>query len=383
MSVPDLSSLATPCYVYSAAVMRRQYARLANALAGYGVFYSLKANPHREVVRILLRAGAGAEVSSLGELETALAAGCAPDDIVYVAPAKPPATVARAVSAGIHAIACDCPEDLELCERAAWQAGRDVRLLLRINTNERPTGREKMVGGPGKFGFDEEEAAAQVRAVGLGRCRIAGIQVYSSSQVLDADWLGGHFGYVAELARQLAGELGTRLETVDFGGGFGLPYAPDEPELDLAAVGAAAAAARASLPRDCRLLVESGRFLVAEAGTFLTRVVRVKRSRGRVIVITDGGMNAFSRPVVMRVQHEARIANKPGWPATTTCDVCGPICTPIDCLARDVRLPEPEPGDVIAIANAGAYGFSMSLVQFMSLAAPAELLVEDDGSAPG
>jgi diaminopimelate decarboxylase len=376
----DTASLVTPGYVYSAGVIRRQYARLAAALAGYRVCYSLKANPYPAIVRLLCGQGAGAEVSSAGELATALAAGVAPGDIIFVAPAKLPETARRAVAAGIHAVVCDGPEDLELLEKAARDADRDTRLLLRINTNECPAGREKMVGGPSKFGFDEEEVVAQARGARLERCRIAGIQVYSASQVLDAEQLAGHFDYVADLARRLAGELGIGLETVDFGGGFGLPYGPGEAELDLAAVGVAAARARGRLAADfpgCRLLVESGRFLVAEAGVFLTRVVRVKRSRGRTIVITDGGMNAFSRPVVMRVQHQVRLVNKPDRPATVTCDICGPICTPIDCLARDVRLPEPEPGDVVGIANAGAYGYSMSLVGFMSLGAPAESLLDE------
>lgn len=380
--LPDLSALVTPCYLYSGETIRRQYARLAGALPGYRVLYSLKANPHPAIVRLLVGRGAGTEVSSQGELETALAAGCAPGDIVYVAPAKPPETVRRAVAAGIHAVVCDCPEDLELCETVAREAGRDARLLLRINTNEQPTGREKMVGGPSKFGFDEEDVVRQVRGARLARARVAGIQVYSSSQVLDAEYLATHFGYVAELALRLGAELGCLLESVDCGGGFGLPYAPGEPELDLARVATGAAAARAALPADCRLLVESGRFLVAAAGVFCARVVRVKRSRGRVFVIVDGGMNAFSRPVVMRVQHEVRLLNRPGRPATVTCDVCGPICTPIDCLARDVRLPEPEPGDVIGIMNAGAYGHSMSLLGFMSLGAPGEVLLDEpEGSA--
>ncbi|HDQ99749.1 MAG TPA: diaminopimelate decarboxylase, partial [candidate division WOR-3 bacterium] len=195
-----VSNLPTPCYLYSAPSIRRQYARLAAALPGYRVLYSLKANPNPAIIALLLEQGAGAEVSSRAELETALAAGCTPEDLVYVAPAKPIETIRRTVEAGIHALVCDCPEDLKMCEAAARETGRRVRLLLRINTDEKPTGREKMVGGPSKFGFDEEEVLEQASGVRLRHCRIAGIQVYSSSQVLDADYLASHFHYVADLA---------------------------------------------------------------------------------------------------------------------------------------------------------------------------------------
>jgi diaminopimelate decarboxylase len=232
-----------------------------------------------------------------------------------------------------------------------------------------------MVGGPSKFGFDEELVAEQVRSVRLRRARIGGIQVYSASSVLDAEWLAGHIEYVAGLARRLAGEIEFRLECIDFGGGFGVPISDEQPELDLRPAAGAAAQARAGLA-GCRLLFESGRYLVTEAGVFVTRVVRVKESRGKVFAICDGGMNAFARPVFMRVTHPVRLLNRLDEPATSEVDVCGPICTPLDCIAKGVHLPQPEPGDVVGLLNAGAYGYSMSLLGFMSLGRPIELVAD-------
>jgi len=124
------------------------------------------------------------------------------------------------------------------------------------------------------------------------------------------------------------------------------------------------------------VLFESGRYLVAEAGVFVTRVVRVKESRGRVFAICDGGMNAFSRPVFMRIKHPARLLNRLGEQATTQVDVCGPICTPLDCIAQDAPLPMPKAGDLIGFLNAGAYGYSMSLLNFMSRGRPTELVAD-------
>jgi diaminopimelate decarboxylase len=128
---------------------------------------------------------------------------------------------------------------------------------------------------------------------------------------------------------------------------------------------------------ECRLVFELGRYLVARSGVFITRVLGVKESRGKAFVLTDGGMNAFSRPVFMGVQHPIRILNKLGQPAEIEYNVCGPICTPIDCLGKEVILPPVEIGDAVGVFNAGAYGYTMSLMNFMGLAWPAEVMVEN------
>jgi diaminopimelate decarboxylase len=373
----------TPLYVYSAAAIRTKYRLLKDRFPAFDICYSLKANPNPAVCEVLVRAGAGAEVSSPAELATALAAGFARDSIIYVAPVKAAADIERALTSGIHAIVADSAQELEIIERQAARLGRTARVLLRINTMEQqPEAKEVMVGGPSKFGFDEELVVSEVAGVKFEHARIAGIQVYSASQVLDEVWLGTHIEYVLRLARQLSRDIGFRLEAVDFGGGFGVPQNESEPELDLAGLAEAVAGPLAEFRAEhpnCRLLFESGRYLVAEAGVFVTRVVRVKESRGRVFAICDGGMNAFSRPVFMRIQHPVRLLNRLGEHATAQVDVCGPICTPLDCIAKDAHLPMPKAGDLVGFLNAGAYGYTMSLLDFMSRGRPVEL-VADAGS---
>ena len=373
----------TPLYVYSAKAIRTKYRLLEDRFRAFDICYSLKANPNPAVCEVLVRAGAGAEVSSPAELATALAAGFARDSIIYVAPVKVPADIERALTSGIHAIVADSTQELEIVEQQAARLGRSARVLLRINTMEQqPEAKEVMVGGPSKFGFDEERVVADLAGVKLEHARVAGIQVYSASQVLDRAWLGTHVEYVFKLARQLSREVGFKLETVDFGGGFGVPMNEGDPELDLAGLAEAVAAPLAEFRTEypsCRLLFESGRYLVAEAGVFVTRVVRVKESRGRVFAICDGGMNAFARPVFMRIRHPARLLNRLGEHATAHVDVCGPICTPLDCIAKDAHLPMPKAGDLVGLLNAGAYGYSMSLLDFMSRGRPVEL-VADAGS---
>jgi diaminopimelate decarboxylase len=370
----------TPFYIYSASAIRTKYRLLKDQFPAFDICYSLKANPNPAVCRLFAHAGAGAEVSSLRELATALAAGFAPENIVYVAPAKSPADIERALAAGIYAIVSDSAAELELVESATRKLGRSARVLLRINTTERqPEAKEVMVGGPSKFGFDEELVVGELAGLELKQARIAGVQVYSASQVLDPAWLAEHIEYVLKLAQRLSREIGFKLECVDFGGGFGIPYNEHDKELNLGLVAAATQKSLAEFRQanpDCRLVFESGRYLVAEAGVFVTRVVRVKESRGRVFAICDGGMNAFARPVFMRIRHPARLLNKLGQKPTHEVDVCGPICTPLDCIAKGARLPQPEPGDMVGLLNAGAYGYTMSLLDFMSLGRPAELLAE-------
>jgi diaminopimelate decarboxylase len=380
VALDEIAKYPTPLYVYSAGAIRTKYRQLAERFPAFEVCYSLKANPNPAVCEVLLRAGAGAEVSSPAELVTALAAGFARDSIIYVAPVKAPADIERALTSGIHAIVVDSVQELEAVEQLAARLGRSARVLLRINTREtQPEAKEVMVGGPSKFGFDEERVVTDVAGVELRHSRIAGIQVYSASQVLDRVWLGTHIEYVLRLARQLGREVGFRLETVDFGGGFGVPMQESDAELDLDGLAEAVAVPLAEFRTDypdCRLLFESGRYLVAEAGVFVTRVVRVKESRGRVFAICDGGMNAFARPVFMRIRHPGRLLNRLDEAATAQVDVCGPICTPLDCIARDAHLPMPKAGDLVGFLNAGAYGYTMSLLDFMSRGRPAELMAD-------
>jgi diaminopimelate decarboxylase len=413
----------TPFYIYSASAIRTKYRLLKEHFSAFDVCYSLKANPNPAVVHVLAEQAAGAEVSSARELATALAAGCRPDHVVYVAPAKSREDVRLALESGIYALVADSAQELEMIEREAAdmeasqgakckvqsakrkvQNGRGqepraktqesgpgtterredlkagVRVLLRINTLEpQPEAKEVMVGGPSKFGFDEELVVADVSGLNLKHASIAGLQVYSASQILDARFIAGHIEYVLKLAQRLSREIGFKPECVDFGGGFGIPYHETDRELDLGAIAAATARPvaefRVTYP-ECRMVFESGRYLVAEAGVFVTRVVRVKESRGRLFAICDAGMNAFSRPVFMRIRHPVRLLGKLGQKPTHEVDVCGPICTPLDCIAKGVRLPLPAPGDLVGVLNAGAYGYSMSLLDFMSLGRPAELLAD-------
>jgi diaminopimelate decarboxylase len=370
----------TPFYLYSAGRIREKYAKFTDHFPGFEVFYSFKANPGLAICNTLRALGSCADVSSLGEIQAALRVGFKPDDIAFVGPGKSEAELEFAVENGVYAIAAESAHEIELIDDISGRLGRPANILLRINTREKPIAPEMMVGGPSKFGFDEETVVSQVRDLNLKSAGIIGIHVYSASQVLDESFICDHLEYVRGLAVRLSEEIGFELKAIDFGGGFGVPYLEGDAELDLSPISKAAASVRRSLEEshpECRLIFEVGRYLVAESGIFVTRALRVKRSRGTCYIITDGGMNHFSRPVFMGVKHGISILNKIGQPADHRCSVGGPICTPIDFLGKDVMLPRPEPGDLVGVFGAGAYGYSMSILKFMSLGTPAELMAEE------
>jgi diaminopimelate decarboxylase len=374
-----LAKHPTPCYIYSASVVRDKFARLTERLPGFEVFFSFKANPNLAIGKTALGLGANADVSSLGEIKAALKVGFKPENILFVGPAKTEEELRYAVANDIFAVVAESPYELALVDQIAGRLKRRARVMLRVNTLEKPTAPEIMVGGPSKFGMDEETVVDAVRGVALKHSEIVGIHVYSASQVLDPAFIADHITYVGDLAVRLAEAIGFELRCIDFGGGFGVPYKDGEGELDLDPIAAAAETARrkvlAAAP-DCRLAFEVGRYLVAEAGIFVTRVARIKQSRGKVFVLTDAGMNHFSRPIFQRLNHPVRILNKIADKPAGIVNVGGPICTPLDVSGKEVALPAAEIGDVVGFFNAGAYGYTMSMVNFMSLGWPAEVMVD-------
>ena len=375
-----LESNSTPLYVYSGDVINTAFSEVRKLFPAFDIVYSFKANPGLAICARLRSLGAGADVSSMGELQAALRAGFDPGDIFFVGPAKTEAELTLAVETGIYAIVVESVQELALIDKIAAASGKRQRVMLRINTSEEPSSPEVMVGGPSKFGLDEETVVERIRAVETASVDIAGIHVYSASQVLDAAFICRHITHVLDLALRLSDEVGFPLECIDFGGGFGIPYEEGEAELNLEEISKTSrelVEAHASELKGCRLVFELGRFLVGRAGVFLTRVLGVKESRGRRFVLTDGGMNAFTRPVFMGVRHPIRLVSRMGAPPEAEYNVCGPICTPIDCIGKEVVLPRVETGDVIGVFNAGAYGYTMSIMDFMSLGRPAEVLTEN------
>jgi len=377
----------TPFYLYDFDALERQAARLRRAIPPrFEIAYAVKANPSLAVLGFLFERGLGADVASRGELLAARRAGCPSSMILSTGPAKSDADLEALVRARVSIIHAEGEWELERLEEIARKLKRRVSVGLRLNPPWGIAEKRTIIGGPGakKFGFDLRSAARVLRTKrdrgALPHLDLRGFQVFNASNVLDASLLVDNTRRVLSLALSLSREYGIPLESVDFGGGFGVPYAKGEKPLDLEILGkgldAVAAAARArGLPGATRLVFEPGRFLVAEAGWYVTRVLGTKRSRGTEYVLLDGGIHHFLRPALFGSPHPVRLVPDGGGlrrPARRVV-LAGPLCTAIDLLQKGVHLPLPSRGDLIAVGSAGAYGYTESMPLFLSHEWPAEI----------
>jgi diaminopimelate decarboxylase len=387
---PDLAALAdavgTPFYCYNAETLRARVRRVRDAFPHADLFYSLKANPNLSVVRTLCEAGAKAEICSLGELEIALAAGVAAENIIFVGPAKGIPELTRAVRVGIRAVVAESLSELHLLDEIAASHGACQAVALRINPAFHTSGaRLAMSGRATQFGIDSEILDAALDSLArLSHLRLHGLHVYMGTRILDHTAIAENTRRILELADAVARQTGKALDFVDVGGGFGVPYFEKEQELDLDALArdlAPELAARQRQQPQTRIAFELGRYLTAPAGVFVTRVRAVKETKGKRFAICDGGSNcnsaaaglgsAFRKNLPITAVGKA----KPNG-ATTLWILTGPLCTPTDIIGQDVALPELLPGDLIVIDQSGAYGPSASPVHFLGFGHPAEIMVD-------
>lgn len=377
----------TPSYVYDLDRVAAARADLFAALPDeVEVFYAAKANPHPELLREL-RAGAArgcrAEISSIGELDAVLQAGFPGDRILYTGPGKTTEELTEAMTRGVRLFSTESYGDLRRVGETALKLGLTADCLIRVNNATGAAATSiRMTGVPSQFGFDSETLpglAADLRDV--PGTTIAGLHFFPLSNAKDEASLIAEFRHTIAAAAALQQALGVPFRFVDIGGGFASPYAvqgrrPVYTELREAlaeALDAHFPGWRAGAPR---IACESGRYLVADSGTLIAGVVNVKDSRGQRYLVLDAGINTFGgmsglgRIMPVNVEpHES--TGTDGTPAI----LAGPLCTPGDLLGRNVSLPESEPGDLLTVPNAGAYGPTASLLMFLGRPAPAEIVV--------
>jgi diaminopimelate decarboxylase len=382
----------TPFYLYDLDAIERQAAVLRSAIPPrFEIAYAVKANPSLGILSLLSRFGLSSDVASRGELLAVRRAGFPPSKILSTGPAKSDADLEALVRAGVSIIHAEGEWELDALERIGARLGRRITVGLRLNPPWGIAEKRVIIGGPGarKFGFDLASAARVLRRErdrgAFPHLDLCGFQVFNASNVLDARLLVENTERVLSLALSLSKRFSVPLRSVDFGGGFGVPYADGEKPLDLEilrkGLEAVAAEARASgLPDSTRLVFEPGRFLVAEAGTYVVKVLGTKRSGGVDYVLVDGGIHHFLRPVLIGTPHRVRLvpeesgrSPRPSSPSKKSLVVSGPLCTSLDVLHPGVRLPLPSRGDLLLFENAGAYGFTESMPLFLSHEWPAEV----------
>lgn len=378
----------TPAFIYDAALMRGSLAALTAALAGFAtVHYSVKANPHPEVIRVFVAAGAGTEIASIGEYRAAVAAGADRSRILFAGPGKRAAEIAQVVAGGIGEIHLETNEEIARVEAVAAAAGRRVPVSIRFNpVADAQGGAMRMGGKAAPFGFDEEDIAVVDRVAGSPHLDLKGVHLFAGTQILDAAVLIGQWRHGLDLAARVAERAGRPLSTIDLGGGLGIPYFAGEAPLDLEAVRLAVPDLIAGQRRHAGIaaasvIVEPGRYLVGPAGVYLTEVNAVKVSRGQRFVIVDGGMHhhlaaSGNLGQVIKRDYPVLAASAMDAGGLSPASVVGPLCTPLDTLARKAMLPGLKAGDLIAVLQSGAYGLTASPAGFLSHPPPAEVLVD-------
>lgn len=379
----------TPVFVYDCKVLDTQLNALRASLpARFSVCYSVKANPNEAILRHFLKRGCGLEIASVGEYHKALQAGCEPQRILFAGPGKTAAEIETVLSRGIGEIHLESLTEAKRIAEIALRLGVRANVAIRVNpASEAAGGAMRMGGRPAPFGVDEEildEVLAVVE--GDAALNFRGIHLFAGTQILDANVVVSQYRHGLEIARRIANHTGRPLHTLDFGGGLGIPYFAHEKELDLQQLREGLAALFAPVEVDAafqgtQFLVEPGRFLAGEAGIYLARINDIKTSRGKKFLILDGGMNhhlaaSGNLGQTIKRNYPVAIVNKLNAPPKETVDVVGPLCTPLDTLARGVALPRAEIGDLFGIFQSGAYALTASPMDFLGHPTPPEILVD-------
>jgi diaminopimelate decarboxylase len=377
----------TPFYLYHGETIVERVRRVREAL-GTEISYSVKANPSLGLCQLIAREKeAGAEVASSGELAVARAAGFEPEDIVFAGPGKTDDELRRVVEEGIFADNAESLGEIDRLARIAGEMKRKIGVGLRINPTAQLMGSQMRMGGTvGQFGMDQAELEEAVeKTLSHPALILRGVHVYTATQVFEVDPLLEHCRNIFEIALEAADYAEGPLEMIDFGGGFGVPYFEKMSEFDLRSFGDGFRELLSTYRSDprlegCRFLFELGRYLVADAGVYVTRAVDVKRTRGKTFVVTDGGMNHHLTATgnmgqVFRKSYPLlNLTRMSGVPEEGVA-VAGPCCTPLDTFGSNIPLADPEVGDLIGVFYSGAYGFSASNLGFLSHPAPAEVLL--------
>ena len=369
--------VGTPAYVYSARAIREAYCSLDAAFAEYPhrIHYALKANSTLAIARLLRSLGSGADANSGGEIDVALRAGFAPDDIVFTGVGKTRGELQHAMSIGIGAINAESAGELDRISEIAQALGREARVALRVNPDIDAKSHPNISTGlkVNKFGVALQDARAIYRErrsrAGL---KFVGVHVHIGSQITTAEPLQRAAEALASLALQLCDD-GVALEHVDLGGGLGIPY-EGRPMITPAEYAAAVLPElrRVQIP----VVLEPGRAIVGRAGALVARVVDVKRyPDGRQFAVLDAGMTELMRPALYGSFHRI-VPVRPRDAVETSWDIVGPICESSDVFARERLLPELGVDDLIAILDTGAYGAVMASNYNRRLLAP-EVLVDE------
>ncbi len=378
----------TPYFLYSADEIIRRIHLVRDALQGLiEVFYAVKANPNLELLRCFRGVADGVDISSAGELKQACLAGFDMAAVSFAGPAKTAAELSAAIKHRVGYISIESGRELAECTNIARELGRKANIALRVNPQflNRAFGM-KMGGKPVQFGIDEEcldPVLADIRA-NRDALDFRGIHVYAGSQCFDPAGIIAGVQNCFQIARRIESSSGLRCSIINFGGGFGVSHTEEARELDIEAL------AKGLVPvlrefldaaeQKPKLVFELGRYLTADGGIYVAKVIGEKESRGKLFFMVDGGLHhhlaaAGNFGAALRANYVLANLSRPDG-EKLHCSIAGPSCNPTDLLGVDVELPRPEIGDLIGVLKSGAYAFTASPLLFLGRQTPAELIVQ-------
>ncbi|MDX8412141.1 MAG: alanine racemase [Mariprofundaceae bacterium] len=374
-------------YIYDPHVMRDLLAGLARIMPeGVEIFYAMKANPHPAFLAAASEAR-GIEIASLGEAEKAVAAGFKPSHLIFTGPGKSTEELRWSVDQGVRTVHVESLTEAHRLQAICAESGKCQDVLLRVNANfDIHEAQTQFSGGSRKFGVDEETLGKVLpQLIGLDRLRFRGLHVYCASGVLNVADLLMNCKLVFDLVREIEiSNPDVVCDIIDFGGGFGVDYLEKGEDFDPHAYADGLNDLIEEYAFQGRSFVlELGRYLAAPAGWFCTEILDIKESRGKKQLICAGGINHFRRPAALAINHPVTILcreQKPWFDGQVSVRdervyIGGPLCTSADKLANDVYIEAADVGDVAVFGLAGAYGLSMSNIEFLSHRRPPEIVL--------
>lgn len=376
--------VGTPFYVYDRDLISQRVAYLRKHLPeDLHLHYAIKANPMPALVQHMASLVDGFDLASAGEMQIALDTPMPAEKISFAGPGKRPEELAAAIAAGI-VINMESSTEMDRITDIAQQRGVRPKVAIRVNPDfELKSSGMKMGGGPKQFGVDAELVPAMLKELKQRDLEFYGFHIFSGSQNLRAEAIIEAHDKTFELATRLAEQAPSAIKLLNIGGGLGIPYFPGDTPLDLKPVGEnlerLLPGVKKNLPQ-AEIVTELGRYLVGEAGLYVSRIIDRKVSRGEVFLITDGGMHhhlaaSGNFGQFIRKNYPVVIANKVNGEERETTSVVGPLCTPLDILADKMELAKADIDDLVAVYQSGAYGYSASPFNFLSHPLPKEILI--------
>ncbi|SEN28952.1 pyridoxal-dependent decarboxylase, exosortase A system-associated [Nitrosomonas marina] len=374
----------TPFYAYDRKKITERIQLLRRSLPeDIHIHYAMKANPMPAVVQHLAGLVDGIDVASAGEMRIALDTTMPAEHISFAGPGKTEHELSSAIAAGI-VLNIESERELMLITRLADQLGIRPNIAIRVNPDfELKSSGMKMGGGPKQFGIDAELVPGLLVQIGRLDLNFIGFHIFSGSQNLKVEAIQETQEKTFQLGLKLAEYAPSPVRMLNIGGGFGIPYFPGEKALDIKAIGQnlkdLLPSVRQQLPQ-AQVVIELGRYIVAEAGIYVCRIIERKQSRGKIFLITDGGLHHHLAATgnfgqVIRKNYPVLVGNKAHNTPKETVSVVGPLCTPLDLLAEQMEMAQAEENDFVVVLQSGAYGLTASPTAFLGHPEPLEILV--------